>query len=60
MLTHTAYARPAVYLTLAAAYQGAWKIQKCSKFCHLAEIELSKLLEGGLERPSDSGQSAAT
>ena len=45
-----------MFLTLAAAYQGAWKVQKCSKYCHLGEQELSKLLL----QPSLSSSAAST
>lgn len=38
------FVKPSLFISLAAAYQGAWKIQKCNKFCEKAEEEMLKLL----------------
>ena len=38
------FTRACLLVSLAAAYQGAWKIQKCHKYCEKAEEELQKLM----------------
>lgn len=38
------FVKPCLFVSLAAAYQGAWKIQKCNKFCDKGEEELLKLI----------------
>jgi hypothetical protein len=38
------FTKACLYANLAASYQGAWKIQKCNKFCEKAEEEMTKLL----------------
>lgn len=36
--------KASLYISLAASYQGAWKIQKCNKFCEKAEEELARVI----------------
>ena len=36
--------KASLYISLAPSYQGAWKIQKCNKFCEKAEEELGKII----------------
>ena len=38
------FTRACLLVSLAAAYQGAWKIQKCHKFCEKAEEEMQRLI----------------
>jgi hypothetical protein len=38
------FVKPCLFVSLAAAYQGAWKIQKCNKFCDKGEEELLRLI----------------
>lgn len=45
MLAHLSpQTRACLLASLAAAYQGAWKIQKCHKYCEKAEEEIQKLI----------------
>jgi hypothetical protein len=37
MQTISPFSKASVYASMAAAYQGAWKIQKCNKYCEKAE-----------------------
>ena len=38
------FTKACLLISLAAAYQGGWKIQKTNKFCDKGEEELARLL----------------